>query len=247
MRCDEMVEQISAYIDGELPAARRQAIAAHIAACPECAAVAEDYRSIGTRLVAAASRQPPTDLAARISARLDTEPPVVAASWLRPQLARQVALVASVAVVAAFAGWHAGRTSTDTNQADRDVVSAHVRALLADGPTHIASADTHTVKPWFSGRLDFSPVVKDLASEGFPLVGGRLDYLAGRRVAAVVYKRRQHTINLFMWPAVGLDRGPARTLTLNGYNAVTWSASGMTFWAVSDLNAGELSQLQGLL
>jgi anti-sigma factor RsiW len=118
-----------------------------------------------------------------------------------------------------------------------------MRALLQDNAVQIASLDTHTVKPWFAGRLEFSPVVKDLAAEGFQLVGGRLDYVGGRRVAALVYRRHLHQVSVFIWPAEGDAATPSRT-RLDGYNVVSWQRAGMTFWAVSDLNEGELRELQ---
>ena len=96
------------------------------------------------------------------------------------------------------------------------------------------------MKPWFAGRIDFSPAVKDLAADGFALSGGRLDLVGDRRIAAVVYKRRQHVINVFMWPASGLEMGGPKLAALKGYNALTWTAGGLTYWAVSDLNAAEL-------
>jgi anti-sigma factor RsiW len=113
--------------------------------------------------------------------------------------------------------------------------------LEANHLSDVTSSDQHTVKPWFSGKLDYAPVVKDLVSKGFPLAGGRLDYLDNRPVAALVYKRRQHTINLFLWPSPAQDSG-LRTLTLRGYNVVQWTHSHMVYWAVSDVNAGDLDQ-----
>ena len=127
------------------------------------------------------------------------------------------------------------------------MLSAHVRSLLQDTPVQIASSDRHTVKPWFTGRVDFAPDVKDLAAEGFPLVGARLDYVDGRRVGALVYKRRLHTINVFMWPSASREDTAPRLVVRNGYNALTWSRNGITQWAISDLNAGELRELQSLL
>jgi len=111
----------------------------------------------------------------------------------------------------------------------------------------VASSDAHTVKPWFAGRIDFSPEVKDLAADGFPLLGGRLDFVGGRRVGAVVYKRRLHTINVFMWPSAGPGDAAPRLVARNGYNLLAWSRGGVDYWAVSDLSAGDLRQLQNLL
>jgi anti-sigma factor RsiW len=162
------------------------------------------------------------------------------------QWASMGAVFASGVVVAWTLTWllavqgEAGRLSDD-------VVADHVRSLMVAHLTDVASSDQHTVKPWFSGKLDYTPPVQDLSQEGFPLVGGRLDYLDGRSVAALVYRRRLHTINLFVWPCDDTTTSGIKRLTRRGYNMVNWCDGGMQFWAVSDLNAGELQTFTQLL
>jgi len=123
-----------------------------------------------------------------------------------------------------------------------DVLSAHIRSLAGTHLLDVPSSDQHTVKPWFNGKLDFSPPVKEVS--GFPLLGGRLEYFDGRAAAALIYGRRQHIINLFTWPSANPIAETAATR--NGYHLQSWSTSGMTFWAVSDLNEAELRQFISL-
>lgn len=134
----------------------------------------------------------------------------------------------------------------DGNRAlEQELASSHVRALMVAHLTDVASSDQHTVKPWFQGKLDYSPPVKDLANDGYPLIGGRLDYVAGRPVAALIYRRHGHLINLFVWPA---DGQTAPTLhSHQGYQLAHWRNAGMQFWAVSDLNGEELQTLARLI
>jgi anti-sigma factor RsiW len=122
----------------------------------------------------------------------------------------------------------------------QDIIAGHVRSLMASHLTDVLSADQHTVKPWFEGHVDFAPPVPDLTAQGFPLVGGRLDYLDNRPVAALVYKRQQHVINLFVWPAPSGAVRPESGVTHQGYNLVQWTTAGMTYWAISTLNAPEM-------
>ena len=158
---------------------------------------------------------------------------------------RGAGLAAAFATVAAIA-WSAGLLQARGAHEDRIVdqlVAAHVRSLMVDAHlSDVASSDQHTVKPWFAGKLDYVPVVADLAAAGFPLVGGRLDYLDGRPVAALAFRRRQHVINVFESPTSAADAAPV-TRTVRGYSVVRWTHGGLEFRAISDASAGEVELL----
>jgi len=187
---------------------------------------------------------PPT-LRERIAAALSQTEPAPAAAPRRPFQGfwqqwggMGVAFACGVIVSVVLGSFHP--TPGEDDRLSQEVIAGHVRSLMVAHLADVASSDQHTVKPWFSGKLDFSPPVHDLAQQGFPLMGGRLDYLDQRPAAALVYRRQQHTINLFIWSSGG---DPARTVKLRsrqGFNMTDWSDSGMQFWAVSDLSPGEL-------
>jgi anti-sigma factor RsiW len=261
MQCERARELLSPYLDGELSAEERRAVAAHIEGCRSCATQVDDFRRIG-RTLAEAGREPaPKALALRVRANLAREAEGqegrIASSLAKPApgrpasalhgLMRQAAVIAAACVLSALATWWIVGTAGEASRLEQEVLAAHVRSLLQDSPIQVASSDAHTVKPWFAGRIDFSPEVKDLAADGFPLLGGRLDFVGGRRVGAVVYKRRLHTINVFMWPSAGPGDAAPRLVARNGYNLLAWSRGGVDYWAVSDLSAGDLRQLQNLL
>ena len=246
MSCHDMREFLDAYIDRELDVVTALDFERHLKECSACRAISGQYQDLHESVRA---RLPyfecPRELEDKIRARLrsderrdgraiPTRPPPRWTAW---------AIAASIAFLLAFSAVlfrTIGRTPASQLLADQ-VVSSHIRSLMANHLTDVVSSDQHTVKPWFTGKLDFAPVVKDLSSKNFSLVGGRLDYLNNRPVAALVYKRRQHIINLFVWPISQSDSGP-RSTTINGYNVVHGTQSHMAYWAASDLNAAELNE-----
>ncbi len=264
MRCDQWQGRIQLLLDGELPGHERESVIAHLGDCPDCAR----YREEITRLRAELRQvrmEAPVSLLDRVQAGLAVEasgrdagrfalpahPSLAArlADIVRPYLnvygREAVAMLAACVLAVAGTLWWVDRADMRDVLA-HDVLAAHMRSLLQDNAVQVASLDTHTVKPWFAGRLDYTPVVKDLAAEGFKLEGGRLDYVDGRRVAALVYMRRLHRISVFSWP---VGRGPdiSSEERIDGFNILSWSKGGMTFWAISDLDETELAQLPGLI
>jgi anti-sigma factor RsiW len=159
-----------------------------------------------------------------------------------PALGWAAAPVLCALLLAAAVFWYRGQKE---QQVAQQVVDSHIRSLLANHLADVPSSDQHTVKPWFNGKISFSPKVVDLSNKGFPLVGGRLDYVDNQTVAALVYRRRGHVINLFAYPSTGRSR-PAMS-ERRGYNIIRWEADGLECWAVSDLNPQELQEFVGLL
>jgi anti-sigma factor RsiW len=255
MQCDRVGEVLGAYLDQELDAATRREVAAHLGGCGACSALAEDLQRLSRQVAALGPEPAPEGLMADVRRRLArdvAEAPAPRFGGLlgvlpgRSRLAQAAALLVACTVTAGATAYVMSRVN-DRAALESDVFAAHVRSLLQDSPTQVASSDTHTVKPWFAGRLEFAPNVRDLAAEGFPLAGARLDYVGGRRVAALVYRRRLHVVNVFVWPSPDAADSPPRALTDRGYNILTWRRGGVAYWAISDLSMDELRQLQSLL
>jgi anti-sigma factor RsiW len=239
--CSE-AQWLHGYFDGELDAVRAAEFEAHLQACSACAQALAAQQGLRSALGAAdLYAKAPASLRARVRAEL---PLSRAAGAARP--ARWLSLAAAAALVlVSFGLWRtvpAWRDDVGERELARQVLDAHLRSLQLTHLTDVASTDQHTVKPWFVGKLDFAPAVVDLASDGFPLVGGRLDVVGGRSVAALVYARRKHVINVFVWPSEKADAGP-RSGAERGYAWIQWTRSGMRFWAVSDVAAPDLEEL----
>jgi anti-sigma factor RsiW len=247
MSCPTTDHELTAYLDGELDLTSALAFERHLEECPSCAQALEAQRALREAIGAAGLRYRPTPAQTRrLRSSVTAEP--AALRWPSWQGLQAVAALLLVAV----ASWSLGRVWPPHSAPDLSdqVVSSHVRSLLAGHPADVISTDQHTVKPWFAGKLDYAPVVVDLAAQGFPLVGGRLDYLGNHPVAALVYRADRHVINLFTWPAAYTPDGsgpePAAS-TQQGFHLLHWTQGGMTYWAVSDAGEERLRQLARLL
>ncbi|UJX45657.1 anti-sigma factor [Xanthobacter sp. YC-JY1] len=255
--CAEWDALLNSYLDGELDAVHVLEVERHLASCPACAAHLRRLEGSHALLASGQARWPvPEGLRESVVAALAAEAANASpAAWSPATLWRRLrggmgrtlmgerfarwSLVPSLAVLAV--ALVIAVLPPRGGALEDELVAGHVRSLLADHLTDVASSNQHTVKPWFGGRIDFSPPVVDLAARGFPLVGGRLDYVGGRVVAALVYRRNGHVINVFVWPGAS----GARTVKgRDGYTLLGWSEAGLSYWAVSDINPVELKEFQ---
>lgn len=243
MSCQETHNLVHGYVDGELDLLNSLRVEQHLRDCPACARDHQNHQTLRTALSAdslyfsaPAKLQRRVLSSVRASAGGESEHGMW--SWRRLAAAGSLALIAML--ILSFVLMRPGPARDELLA--REVVSGHVRSLMASHLTDVASTDQHTVKPWFDGKLDFSPQVTDLAAQGFPLLGGRLDYIDNRPVAALVYQRRQHFINLFIWPGATESGDGNKMIVRQGYNLIYWHRAGMVYWAVSDLNISELQE-----
>ncbi len=238
MTCDEAELLLQALIDGELDAGHARDVENHVADCAHCTAMLRDYREMSQAIAAAGAQyKAPLELRKRIENALPQPRPVQS----RRAVLRGFAMGSAVSALAATGLVAIVLRHDDMERIQSEVVSAHLRSLQAGHLTDVISTDQHTVKPWFNGRLDVSPPVIDLTTQGFTLIGGRLDYVDARAIGAVVYRRRQHVINLFVSQTASTERRAAKIETIQGFNIRHWSDRGLNYWAVSDLASDELA------
>jgi anti-sigma factor RsiW len=244
MNCNETHPLLHAYVDSELDLVRSLEVERHLKTCATCMAVKRSLQSLHSNLRHSdLSYQAPDALRARILRSVRTTPDETAPRNSRPWMWQWLALGAIGFAIVALMLQPVG--ISENNRLADEAISNHVRSLMAGHLMDVASTDQHTVKPWFNGKIDFAPVVKDFATEGFPLVGGRLDYLNGQTVAALVYHRNQHTINVFVWPAK--NKAPETSGERRGYSVINRDVNGLHYCIVSDLNAKELGDFANLL
>src|SRR5438876_5559495 len=269
MNCERATELMDGYLDDELDPITSQAIEQHLRDCRNCE---QGYMANRTLIHAIGSAMPyysaPAGLRERIQSSLREEiaeqPARAVAPDARPQSATKqpeprfilfgtswnwLALAAAI-VFAAIIGWNLlpGLRRSDAEQfLATQLIASHVRSLMANHLADVPSSDQHTVKPWLDAKLDFAPPVVDLTNAGFPLIGGRLDYLDNRPVAALIYQRRKHFINLFVWPASDVSRRTAaKEISHQGYHLLHWIEGDFNYWAVSDVNKEDLQNFQHL-
>ena len=251
MACEGDGRLLQGYFDGELDLVRTVEFEEHLKTCLDCAGELREQQIMRQTLRSSnLYERAPESLQTRIRAELPggkVRPTVIAMQrrpvleWFAVAAAIVIAVVLGARVIPNIGG------QRQTNLLAQEIVGSHIRSLQPGHLFDVQSTDQHTVKPWFDGKLDFAPPVTDFASQGFPLVGGRLDYLDNRDVAALVYQRQKHLINVFIWPVESRPAKLPEIQTIQGYNLVFWWRDGMYFCAASDLNVAELRQFVQLL
>jgi anti-sigma factor RsiW len=268
MNCEEATKLMDGYLDGQLDPITNQAIEQHLRECRNCDQAYKTHSSL-IRAIGRATPyyKAPAELRERIQSSLRDEiaelptrngardaQPLFSRRQPRPRTIlwetswNRLALAAAIifaAIIALTLVPRLQRPETDQFLATQ-LIASHVRSLMASHLTDVASSDQHTVKPWLDARLDFAPPVVDLSQQGFPLIGGRLDYLDNRGVAALVYQRRKHFINLFVWPAGPGAEKAMKAISRQGYHLLHWLDSEFNYWAISDISAKELQEFEQL-
>jgi len=268
MNCEEATKLMDGYLDGELDPITSQTIEQHLRECRNCEQAYEAHTAlayaisrgapyykapaelrqrvqsslrdaIGVRASRSAARENHASLTSRWARRRPVLPEI---SW--NWLALAAAIILGALITAVFLPRM--RSPNADQFLATQLIASHVRSLMANHLTDVPSSDQHTVKPWLDAKLDFAAPVPDLSSQGFPLIGGRLDYLDSRSVAALVYQKRKHFINLFIWPTTPKDSTAQTMVEREGYHLVHWSDGDFTYWAVSDVNINDLQSFKQL-
>jgi anti-sigma factor (TIGR02949 family) len=248
--CVNSEQILHAYFDGELDLVRSVELEEHLKTCPDCSRELRDQHAMRQSLRSSnLYERAPESLRTRIHGALPREVRPKAISRQRRALYEWLAVAAALILAVGFGAKVVPNIGGrgQANALVEEIAASHIRSLQPGHLFDVQSTDQHTVKPWFDGKLDFAPPVTDFASQGFPLVGGRLDYLDGRDVAALVYQRNKHLINVFIWPEQSTKAQLPAVQSIQGYNLIYWQHDSMNFCAVSDLNGAELGQLAQLL
>jgi mycothiol system anti-sigma-R factor len=246
MECTQARALLQAYLDDELDAAAAAQVSSHLQSCSACSAAFEELQSLGSLIAQNGTRyRAPAQLRQRIRASVEgstgKRPPCRRlSSWPWAWINFGLASAASMAFAVTL-GLYLAEPSSDERLSD-EIVATHFRSLMSGRLADVASSDQHTVKPWFSGKLDFSPPVVDLGHRGFALVGGRVDYLAGRPVAALAYQHRKHVLNLYVWPSPVAQQSAVHATTRQGFQLMSWTQQQMHFVAISDMSAQDLAE-----
>jgi anti-sigma factor RsiW len=247
MNCSRLRQVLDAHLDRELDHATSDEVEQHVGSCAACAALQAERMSLRRDVRAGAPYfRAPAALRGAVRRSLAAAADSTARPTRSPTWLQAGALAAVVAVVSVTAGYWIGRPLPDSSLREQ-VVASHVASLgAARGLTDVVSTDRHVVKPWFQGKVDFAPTVRDLSGEGYTLLGARLDHVADRQAVAIVYRLRNHVLNLFAWRTAAGDE-PITLSAARGYNLVTWSEAGLSFAAVSDVDARDLERFARLV
>ena len=239
MDCPTCETLVDAYVDGELSAAESADFERALGRCPECRRKLEAARAMSGMLRELPATPAPDLLRARVNRELGA-----VAGAARPAMPRErmrwSAIAASI-VVAASLGWLGGNLTGQGGHETDELVAGYIRVAMSDRAVDVVSSDRHTVKPWFAGRIDYSPPVHDLKSDGFPLDGGRVDFVDGRKVAVLVYQHGQHKLALTLWPSASASSASAQVAQRDGFSIAEWRRKGFELRAVSDVTSDEMA------
>jgi anti-sigma factor RsiW len=232
MNCEDARVLLDAYVDSELDLVRSIEVQTHIENCAACSITVENHETLRGAIQSGPLYYQSSS-----------------AGKLLPRRTSPSRIYSMAALAASFliAGFFVGRLQPRQNRAGQEILDSHLRSLMPGHLADVQSTDQHTVKPWFNGKLSFSPPVTDFAAQGFPLTGGRVDSIGGREAAALVYRHGQHVINVYVWPTPGSRNTSLDRSEQQGYNLLHWTRSGFEWWLISDLNSSDLSKFSGLL